>query len=102
MFEIGHMKSGSRGSIYTIYTGVLWRLTYETHGDSGKDGTVDLQAGILRERLAGIHPEHDRGRGWDWAESVLRLMRDRGGLLVAAACRPSPVPTSTRSAASYW
>lgn len=59
---------------------VLWRLTWEAHGDSGKDGTVDLPFAALREALAGIHPERDPG--WAWANRVLELMRERGRLLV--------------------
>ncbi|MCP3964057.1 MAG: SUMF1/EgtB/PvdO family nonheme iron enzyme [bacterium] len=59
---------------------VLWRLTWEAHGASGKEGTVDLPFDALREALARIHP--DRDEGWSWANRVLELMRERGGLLV--------------------
>ncbi len=61
---------------------VLWQLTWEAHGDSGKDGTVDLPFATLREALARVHPERDPG--WAWANRVLELMRERGGLLVEA------------------
>ncbi len=59
---------------------VLWRLTYEAHGGSGKDGIADLPADALRPALAAIHPR--RHQGWAWAERVLDLMRERGGLLI--------------------
>ncbi len=60
--------------------GVLWQLTYELHGTSGKS-TVDLPASRLREALAKVHPQ--RHQGWAWADEVLELMRLRDGLLVA-------------------
>ncbi len=59
---------------------VLWRLTFEAHGRSGKEGIVDLPFGDLRQGLAEIHPEGDAG--WAWANRVIELMRERGGLLV--------------------
>ncbi len=62
---------------------VLWRLTYEVHGASGKDGTADLAADALRKALAGIHPQPHQG--WAWADRVVELMRLRGGLLIETA-----------------
>ncbi len=59
---------------------VLWQLTYELHGTSGKR-TIDLPADRLRKALAGIHPKQHQG--WSWADEVLALMRLRDGLLVA-------------------
>ncbi len=59
---------------------VLWKLTWDAHGKSGKDETVDLPFDALRQALAEIHPGRDAG--WAWANRVLELMRERGGLLV--------------------
>ncbi len=59
---------------------VLWELTWNAHAKSGKDETVDLPFADLRQALAKIHPERDPG--WAWANGVLELMRERGGLLV--------------------
>ncbi len=59
---------------------VLWRLTFEAHGRSGKEGIVDLPVDDLRRGLAEIHS--DRDGGWAWANAVIELMRERGGLLV--------------------
>ncbi|MCP3964058.1 MAG: SUMF1/EgtB/PvdO family nonheme iron enzyme [bacterium] len=61
---------------------VLWRLTWEAHGKSGKEGIVDLPFDDLRQGLAEIHPRRDEG--WAWANRVIELMRERGGLLVEA------------------
>ena len=59
---------------------VLWELTWNAHGKSGKEETVDLPFDALRQALAEIHPGRDTG--WAWANRVLELMRERGGLLV--------------------
>ena len=59
---------------------VLWRLTFEAHEAAGKEGAT-LTEGALRAALAEIHPtEHQR---WAWADKVVALMRERGGLLVS-------------------
>ena len=59
---------------------VLWEMTYAAHATSGAD-TVDLPAGNLREKLASIHPKK-QGPNWAWAERVVALLAERGGLLV--------------------
>ena len=56
---------------------VLEAATFQAHGGSGSE-TVDLPEGSLREHFAKLHPVED----WNWADSVIRLMRQRGGLLV--------------------
>jgi formylglycine-generating enzyme required for sulfatase activity len=57
----------------------LCRLAYEIHGASGEE-LADVPADKLRGALAGIHPKPFQGRAW--AEEVIDLIRDRGGLLV--------------------
>ncbi len=76
---------------------VLWRLTWEAHGDSGKQGTVDLPFAALRAALARVHPQRDPG--WAWANRVLELMRERGGLLIEA--RPGVFTFPHRSFQEY-
>ena len=58
---------------------VLWELTYEVHGQSGKR-TADLPADRLEKRLAAVHPRKHEGKAW--ASRVVALMQERGGLLV--------------------
>ena len=58
---------------------VLWELTYQAHKESGSE-TADLPASLLREKLAAIHPRSHEG--WAWADRVVTLMAERGGLLV--------------------
>lgn len=58
---------------------VLWELTFHAHEQSGAE-TADLPADALRKGLAAIHPKANGG--WAWANRVVGLMRERGGLLV--------------------
>jgi hypothetical protein len=57
---------------------VLWELTYEVHGRSGKE-TDEISAGRLREALANLDPKLPDP--WSWADRVLQLLASRGGLL---------------------
>jgi hypothetical protein len=59
---------------------VLWEMTYAAHAASGSD-MADLPARDLREKLAAIHPKKG-GVNWAWADRVVALMAERGGLLV--------------------
>ncbi|MFZ1755689.1 MAG: SUMF1/EgtB/PvdO family nonheme iron enzyme, partial [Caldilineaceae bacterium] len=61
---------------------VLWELTFHAHAQSGAE-TADLPAADLRAALAAIHPKTNEG--WAWANRVVGLMAERGGLLVESA-----------------
>ncbi len=61
---------------------VLWELTFHAHAQSGAE-TADLPAADLRAALAAIHRQANGG--WAWANRVVGLMAERGGLLVESA-----------------
>jgi hypothetical protein len=58
---------------------ILWELTFHAHAQSGAE-TADLPADALRKKLASIHPKANNG--WAWANRAVKLMAERGGLLV--------------------
>jgi len=58
---------------------VLWEITYQAHGQSGREA-LDLRADDLERQLAAKHPRKHRRKAW--ASQVVELMRERGGLLV--------------------
>ncbi|HEX4955330.1 MAG TPA: SUMF1/EgtB/PvdO family nonheme iron enzyme [Thermoanaerobaculia bacterium] len=57
---------------------VLWQTAFEAHG-AGGDGSADVPIRLVRERLAAIHPR--KHEGWAWADRVVTLIAERGGLL---------------------
>lgn len=58
----------------------LWRLTFEAR--SGATRVADaITADELRKALVAIHPSGEP-EAWAWAEEVVRLVKERGGLLV--------------------
>ena len=65
---------------------LLWEQTYLAHeqssanGDSNREARADLPVDSVRKALALMHGKG--GQGWDWAERVVDLMAERGGLLV--------------------
>ena len=68
---------------------LLWRLTFELHGQSGDD-LIDLSTSRLREELAEIHPH--KNAGWTWASELIDLMSDRSGLLIATSGKSFTFP----------
>jgi hypothetical protein len=57
----------------------LWALTYDAHAVSGRE-TADLPTSDIELRLAEISPRPAAGRAW--AIRIVKLMADRGGLLI--------------------
>jgi len=104
----------------------LWELAFRVHvqGQSGVDGgnaTADINEADLLDSLRQLHPEES----WDWAASMVEIMKRRAGLLIEsrpkvyrfphrtfqehlAACHLSTRPNFTEEAltlaqaGAYW
>jgi formylglycine-generating enzyme required for sulfatase activity len=64
---------------------VMWQLAYEAHGQGrlaeDREATADISQFDLLNALRDLHPD----RSLDWAESLVRVMQQRAGLLVESS-----------------